>query len=109
PSDTGSSNTDNITKNNTPTFDITTNEASVVHLENDGSQSSPNTATASGAGTYAVAYHGVTSGSLFNPYTQYTGISAARGVAADFNGDGVPDLVEVGVNSAIVLLLGNGD
>lgn len=75
-SDSGVSNTDNLTNDNTPTFDVTVNEAGLIEIHYDGDNVADETRVVSGAGTES-----------FTAPTLGDGLNEVRAVfTADFTG-----------------------
>ncbi|HET6250034.1 MAG TPA: ELWxxDGT repeat protein [Tepidisphaeraceae bacterium] len=113
-SDSGSSHSDGVTNATTPGFDVTSNGPGVVHLEGYGVDGGGVSANVTGAGSHLVAFN--PAGTIETTPTQIPG-AAADGtvVAADLNGDGIPDIIGAeGVvggftSSTITVSLGNGD
>ena len=58
-SDTGVSDTDNLTADNTPTFDVTVNEPGLIEIDCDGDGTPEASWTVPAAGTYAYTAQGV--------------------------------------------------
>lgn len=90
-SDTGKYSADNLTKNATPTFDVTSSEAGILHVNVDG-VASARTLTMTAGGTYAILPVGGTGG--FNSELAVPTITSPYFVTVgDLNNDGRDDLV----------------
>ncbi|MFI5377668.1 MAG: Ig-like domain-containing protein [Tepidisphaerales bacterium] len=100
-SDSGISNSDNITKVTMPAVDLIASEAGTLTVTLDGI--ALGTVAASGAGTYPIIA-GQSGYGFATPVPYAVAGNPARLAVADLNGDGRPDIVTVNGDSISVLL-----
>ncbi|HSV12730.1 MAG TPA: FG-GAP-like repeat-containing protein [Tepidisphaeraceae bacterium] len=111
-SDSGVSNSDGVTNQNKPTFNVAAGEAGVLHLSVAGTTSFSASTTVAGAGTYPLLLSGA--GTIPGGYSTtlaYSGVPAPRQVLiGDINGDGKQDVVVLSAGGVItpMLYLGGG-
>ncbi|HOX38491.1 MAG TPA: FG-GAP-like repeat-containing protein [Candidatus Brocadiia bacterium] len=108
-SDSGASNSDNITNDSTPTFDVTVNRAGTIEIDWDGNGTTDDLLEASAAGTYEFTAE-LPNGALLAKQDYVSGDGPRRLAFADLNEDGVLDLVANNWNSDNAsVYIGNGD
>ncbi|HOX37003.1 MAG TPA: FG-GAP-like repeat-containing protein [Candidatus Brocadiia bacterium] len=108
-SDTGASDTDNITADNTPTFDVTVNGPGDIELDYDGDGVADVFLGVDAAGTYPVKLKPGIDFSTFQ-HVEAGGLIALV-ASADFNNDGQNDLATTHSwdSDAVSIVIANGD
>jgi hypothetical protein len=104
-SDTGESDADDVTADNSPTFELSAAEAGRFYLEFDGARTvSTDVAAGPAALTIGDALPAFTVPRTFDAFGFLN-----RSIAADVNNDRAPDFISSTTNGRVTIVLGNGD